>query len=315
MFTDGMLFATSKSSNSSMKTQLTLRLMGFICILAAAANTQQLLAQAGGNRSADEEAVRQAGKDYLAAMAHGDVKALADFWTADGTYTDETGKTLKVRDMLAKSAGNMATAPAADVSHVTIRFVTPDVAVEDGNCEMAAATGSEPVQGHYTAMWVKQNGHWKLDSLRETRTAVELSGSDELASLGVFAGEWTGKMNDSTIHISAKWDATKKFLRRDITISGGKVALSGTQEIGWDPLSQHIKSWMFIDDGSYSEGLWSLEGTVWMEASSRVLPSGKVSKATQVYKVPDKNTLIWKLIHGSIDGQPAQDFEVTLKKS
>ncbi|HTQ38202.1 MAG TPA: DUF4440 domain-containing protein [Pirellulales bacterium] len=304
-----------------MKNHLPLRMCGFVGALGILLSTRLALAQGSGNRAADEAAVRQAGKDYLAAMARADVKALADFWTADGTYTDETGKTVNVHDLLAKSAAGSGAptpavaAPPTSVSQVTVRFVTDDVAIENGDCETALENGKEPITGHYTALWVKQSGRWKLDSLKEYRTPAETSGSDELASLGVFVGEWSGKMNDSTIHISAKWDATKKFLRREIAISGGKVSLNGTQEIGWDPLAQHIKSWMFIDDGSYSEGLWSLEGTVWMEASQRVLPDGKISKATQVYKVPDKNTLIWKLIHGSVDGQPAQDFEVTLKRS
>ena len=72
---------------------------------------------------------------------------------------------------------------------------------------------------------------------------------------------------------------------------------------------------MFCDDGSLSEGLWSLEGNVWMVLSTRVLTDGRVSESTQIYKFPDKNTIVWKSIDGSIDGQPTDDFEVTLKRS
>jgi uncharacterized protein (TIGR02246 family) len=298
-----------------MNKSLPLGIASILCAFAMMLGAHSLLAQSG-NQTAEESAVRQAGKDYLAALARGDAKAVADFWTADGTYTDESGRTVKARELLAKStaSGSMAS-PATNIGDSTVRFIAPDVAQEDADCDMALGNGASPVKGHYTALWVKQNGQWKLASLRESRASTTTSGSDELASLGVFVGDWTGKMNQSTVHISAKWDATKKFLHRDFTISGGNVSLNGTQEIGWDPLTQHLKSWMFIDDGSYSEGWWSLEGTVWMETSSRVLPDGKVSKATQVYKFPDKDTLIWKLIHGSVNGQPSQDFEVTLKRS
>ena len=163
-------------------------------------------------------------------------------------------------------------------------------------------------------MWVKQNGHWKLDNLREMRTEAPAMAGGQLSSLDVFTGEWSGEVNKMTVRVSAKWDATKKFLRRECSISGGKASLASTQEIGWDPMSQHIKAWKFNDDGSYGEGLMSLEGNAWMELSSRVFPDGKTSTATQIYKFPDKNTMVWKVIRGSVEGQPTEDLEVVLKR-
>jgi uncharacterized protein (TIGR02246 family) len=288
----------------------------WICAVVLATGARSLLAQAPAGRAEDEAAVRQAGKDYLAAMDRGDSKAEADFWTADGTYTDETGKSVKVRELLEKNtAATGAARPQTKVSNVKVRFVTGDVALEEGNCDTTLPGSAAAVKGHYTALWVRQNGRWKLDTLRETRMDTPANGDNQLGSLGAFTGDWSGEANKMTVHVTTKWDATKKFLRRECSISGSKASLNGTQEIGWDPLSQRIKSWMFNDDGSYSEGLWSLEGNVWMELSSRVLPDGKTSTATQIYKFPDKNTMVWKLIRGSVDGQPIDDFEVVLKRS
>jgi uncharacterized protein (TIGR02246 family) len=279
-------------------------------VLAAALMLQTTASYAG-----DEAGVRQAGKDYVAAVEHGDTKALTEMWTADGTFTDENGRTTKARDALAKTTGSgHVTRPAINLSHITVRFLTDDVAVEDADTETTPSSGRAPVKGHYTATWVRKDGRWKLDSLKETRVSAAASNSEELASLGLFAGEWSGQMGQNTIHISAKWDATKKFLRREISVSG-VTQMSGTQEIGLDPATGRLKSWTFLDDGSYGEGLWSLQGTVWMEASSRMLPDGKVIKAVQAYKFPDKNTLNWKLIRGSVDGQPAPAMEVVLKRS
>jgi uncharacterized protein (TIGR02246 family) len=259
--------------------------------------------------------VRQAGNDYLAAAEHGDAKALADFWTADGTYTDANGRTVKVHDALSKAAAaNRLPHPSANVTHVTIRFITDDVAVEDADSETSGTNGHPSVKGHYTALWVRQDGRWKLDNLKETRLP-STSGAEELTSLAPFVGEWSGQLNDTTLHISAKWDANKKFLRREFSTSSSKSPLAGTQEIGWDPIVGRIRSWAFLDDGSYTEGLWSLQGTVWMEVSSRVLPDGRMVKAVQVYKFLDKNTINWKLIRGSVDGKPAPAMEVVLKRS
>jgi uncharacterized protein (TIGR02246 family) len=308
------IFAINRSSSSAMSKTIFRRICIPICIASALSIAHGASAQSPGASTRDESGIRQAGKDYLAAAERGDVKALADFWTADGIYTDASGRTTKARDLLGKSASHLRHQPTT-VSHVSVHFITDDVAVEDADCEMSGANGSPPVTGHYTALWVRQNGRWKLDSLRETRTSSAANPSEELASLAPFVGEWTGQIDQSTIHISAKWDATKKFLRREFSVTSGKAPLAGTQEIGWDSLTGHIKSWAFLDDGSHGEGLWSLEGTVWLEVSSRVLPDGRIIKATQTYKFPDKNTLIWKLIRGSVDGKPAQTMEVTLKRS
>ena len=267
-------------------------------------------------KQGDEAAVRQAGKDYLAAAERGDGKALADFWTADGTYTDELGRTSKVHELLAhETGGGKIARPRTEVSDVKIRFLTPDVAEETGVCETASPAGAEPVKGAYSALWVHQKGGWKLESLRESRLEAS-PGNGQLANLDVFIGQWTGETNKLKIEVSAKWNSTKTFLRRDFKISSaGKPVFNGTQEIGWDPATGHIRSWMFNDDGSFGEGFWSLEGTAWMVLSTRVLSDGQISKATHVYKFPDKNSMIWKSIRGSIDGQPADDFEIVLTRS
>jgi hypothetical protein len=279
--------------------------------IAASAGHAQSPAKPG-----DEAAVRQAGKDYLSAVDRGDAQALADFWTADGTYTDEGGHTSKVHDLLsqATSGGKMAR-PRTEVSDVRIRFLTPEVAEEVGTCETASPAGVEPVTGAYSALWVHQGGRWKLESLRESHPAAA-AGNGQLANLDVFVGQWSGEANKLKIDVSAKWNSTKTFLRRDFKISSaGKPVFNGTQEIGWDPATGQIRSWMFNDDGSYGDGSWSLEGTVWMVLSSRVLSDGQISKATHVYKFPDKHTMVWKSIRGSIDGQPADDFEIVLTRA
>ena len=300
------------------------KLLSIGCLIVVAKGA---LAQTPGSRADDEAAIRQAGKEYLAALERGDAKAVADFWTADGTYTDETGNTVKVHDTILKGAANAGSATAgkseSSFAHAVVRvmdrklrFVSADVAIDEGDCEDTPPGGGAPTDGHFTALWVRQNGKWKLDNLVESRLPESgASAADTLASLDVFAGDWTGEIKQSTIHISAKWDATKKFLRRNVAVNIGKATMSGLQLIGWDPVTEHIKSWTFDDDGSHGEGLWSLEGNVWMVMASRVLPDGKTSTAVQVYKFPDKNTIVWKSIRGSIDGQPTDDFEVTFKRA
>jgi uncharacterized protein (TIGR02246 family) len=275
-------------------------------------STRELSAQAV-DHAKDEAAIRQASSDYLTALAKGEAKSLADFWTADGTCTDEAGHTVKVREQLTKGgaaqAGTSARAKPADAN---IRFIANDVAVEEGPIESPPVEGGLAVKGRYVATWLRQGERWRLDNVQETRT--EAANADQVASLNVFVGEWKGEKNGITVNISAKWDANKKFLQRKVTMSAGKSSIVGTQQIGWDPLSQQIRSWLFSDDGSLSEGVWSREGYFWMVLASRVLPDGQISKSTQVYKFPDKSTLVWKSVGCSIDGEPTDDFDITLKR-
>ena len=287
-------------------------------VLSLFTSGRMLFAQGTADRSKDEAALRQAGKDYLAAMERGDAKAVAEFWTAEGTFTDAAGRTVKVAEMLAKSGppavsagAGSAARPQMNVTNVTIRFLADDVAVEEGDCETGAGTSA--VKGRYTALWVRQNEKWKLDSLRETVLGTPVV--DRRPSLDVFIGDWAGEYNKSTIRVSAKWDADKKFLRREFTMGTGNISVSGLQVIGWDSLTQQIKSWSFLDDGSRGEGVWSLEGNVWMEFATRVLADGRTSSSIQVYKFPDKNTMVWKVMRGSVDGQPAEDFQIVLKRA
>jgi ketosteroid isomerase-like protein len=273
------------------------------------------LAQSAGDRAKDEAALRQASADYVKAIERGDSTALVDYWTADGSYTDQGGHTVSIHELLAKGDNQVRAAGARPMAaNSKLRFLTGDVALEDGAWTIPGVDGSEQAIGHYTATWVRTGGRWKLDSVRETQATPAVN-AEQLASLNVFEGDWAGEANKIALRVSAKWDANRKFLRRQITMTAGKSALTGTQYVGWDPLARQIRSWTFNDDGSYSDGAWSLQDNKWLVVSTRVLPDGTTSEAVQVYKVPDKNTLVWKLILGAIDGQPTDDVEVVLKRS
>ncbi len=79
------------------------RVCHWICAGLLLLSAHDLLAQPAGSRTKDEADIHQAGKDYLTAIGRGDSKALADFWTTDGTYTDETGRTVKVMTCFRKA--------------------------------------------------------------------------------------------------------------------------------------------------------------------------------------------------------------------
>ncbi len=234
-------------------------------------------AQNPNPRTADETALRQAGKDYLAAVSKGDPKAIAEFWTADGTYTDEHGQTQPARELISQSfSGGQVIRQPMEVKGVTLRFLTENVALEEGTClvlpgataarsasETKASGGSDVMTGRFCAVWVKQLGNWKLDCLHEWRidseTGANQNTSNDLVSLDPLVGQWTGKSGTTTMQFTSKWNANKTFLHRDLSeTADGRTVMMGTQEIGWDPGSLSIKSWCFNEMAATAKasGIW-----------------------------------------------------------
>ncbi len=285
--------------------------------LAASQNAvAQNPASVPADRKQDEQAVRAAGKEYMAALERGDAKALAAFWTADGDFVDEAGRSHPAQEMIdqeAKAAGKDPR-PQMKVTGGSIRFLTPDVAIEDGASEVIHAKGLPGVRGRFTAIWVKREAKWRLASLRELRvepsTAVE-----QLADLEALVGDWSATSDETTLEVSAHWNVTRTFLLRDLKIlQKGKMIFSGTQRIGWDPLSHKIRSWIFDSDGGYGEGIWTKQGGAWLVHATGVLPDGRRTSSTNIYTMDGKDRFTWQSVGARTDGDPQPELNVTLNR-
>lgn len=137
---------------------------------------------------ADEEAeIRSQVELYAAAYNNRDAQGLAEFWSPNAVYMDlTTGERIEGREAIAamfvthfQSAGDSRLSLSID----SIRLVTPDVGIEDGRAQLIVA-GSEPLDTTYTAVHVKTDGVWLLDSVRETNVPTAApSHLDQLAWL------------------------------------------------------------------------------------------------------------------------------------
>src|SRR5690606_397590 len=116
------------------------RAAAFILALAGALDqgASQVVAQAPAgasskkpaDRATDEAAIRKASKAYTAAVRKGDAKAIAEFWTEDGVYTDENGNSTNARKLIEASFTDHNKAlPKTDLVDVKVRFISPDVAM------------------------------------------------------------------------------------------------------------------------------------------------------------------------------------------
>jgi len=262
-----------------------------------------------------EAELRQAGQAYAAALEKGDYSAAAEFWTKEGTYVDAAGQSFVARERLVKAAGNKQPPRLVQVGAIKVRFLTPDVAIEEGTCDFRDTTRNAVVNGKFSALWIKQDKFWRLENLRES-VAEPVVDAEPLAGLEIFVGQWTGQQDKLNVVLTVSWNSTKKYLVCEYTLSSdNKTVFHGSQRIVWDPLAKQIRGFAVGDDGSFGSGVWSREGTIWMMTSNRVLPDGKHAQSTQTFKFRDRDTLDWSVIRNTIEGQPLPEMKFTLQRA
>lgn len=270
--------------------------------------------------SADEKAIREAGEAYRAAFAKGDIEAVAAFWAANADLVDQTGHAYKVQALLEQArkqaeAGGTIPPPQRKSTTLSIRFVTPDVALEDGTFERGSAEGSH--DGHYTAVWVKRNGKWLLDGERESPVNAPTV-EDPLPSLAWMVGEWTAAGDDQSAEISCTWGPGKTYLLRQISLKPKNgQPFSATQWIGWDPIQEQLRSFLFDSRGGFNEGLWTNEGDAWVVRNKGTSRDGTRTTGTMLYSRIDDDTWTIESLEDEVDGQPGPEINlrVTRKKA
>jgi len=286
-------------------------------------------ANALAQSSEDEKAIRAAGVAYQDALTKGDGKALAALWTADGDIVDAHGAVMKGRDTMALTAppASGAQTPAFRIHDTSLRFLTPDVALEDGMIDILVPGAATPLVGRFSATWVRQGGAWKIAGLREAQLPGA-TGSAQLTDLDWMVGDWTVVDNappesKASLHpameVSVRWNAGHTFLLRDMKITPAATngsesvpPLHVTQRIGWDPLSRQIRSWVFSADGGHGEAFWSRDGNAWIARTTAVLPDGSQTASLNVYTYDGKDRCTWQSFHTHAGGEHLPPVNMTM---
>jgi uncharacterized protein (TIGR02246 family) len=265
-------------------------------------------AETGTGSQAEIAAIRAAAANYLAAVRSGNGDDIRRLWTPEGDYIDASGQHFKAHELL----GNQhpaATTPSPDSNAGTaktslpsssLRLITPEVAIEDGAADLGIADDGNRQTGRFTAVWVKRDGRWLLDSLREGVVA-STSANDELQSLSWLLGEWAGVADDHAIVVSSNWTAGGKYIVREFAIYGdGDELVTATERIGWDPVRGQIVSWTFDSQGGRSEGRWTRDGERWLVEGGKVMADGKTAKTTSIYTPGDGKSYVWETTRATI---------------
>ncbi len=249
-------------------------------------------------------------------MNRGNLEALLALWSPDADYIDEAGKVTRGKEALTavfkKSLADIKGSKVAGKMN-SLKFLRPDVAVEDGSLEFTAPDGTKE-SNRYAIVWVKSGDHWLISSARDLPAEVNDVPSlayPQLKALEWLVGEWQDASDKIDVSVVCRWDRNKSFLVMQYEVKQpGEEPLHVTQRIGWDGYNERIRSWTFDSQGGFGESNWQRDGNRWVAATSGILPDGGTGGATNVYQFVDPNTILWRSLDRDVDGQPLADAEI-----
>jgi uncharacterized protein (TIGR02246 family) len=245
--------------------------------------------------TADERAIRAADDAFVREYNQGDSKALAARFTEDAEAIELDGARFHGRDRIERRlAETFAASPGVKIALeiAAIRFLTPDVAKEEGHAVVTPAKEA-PLVRPYTVLYVKRAGRWLINSVRED-AEVELGAHDHLKELEWMNGEWIDEGHDSVVRAQCRWSNDGNFLIRQFTVKRqGAPVMSVSQRIAWDPLARQMRSWEFDSEGGFGEGRWSRDGERWLVKHTAVRPEGTLVSAVNIMSRERPDLVRW----------------------
>ena len=263
--------------------------------------------------SSNEEAIRETGETFVKAYERGDAKAVAAHFTADAEYIDEQGNLSQGRQEIEELLNALFSKNSDSTLELTIesiRFLGPGVAIEDGSATVTRAAGNPSDYSRYTAVHVKTDGKWLMASCREHTPKDLRQHAAQLAQLDWLLGDWVDEADDSVVEFACLAVDKGNFLLREFTVKiAGQAAMSGSQRIGWDPVTGKLRVWTFDSEGGYGEGTWQHNGDLWALKSAGVTADGQPASNTFLFKVLNAHTISWQAIDREVGGVSLPDTD------
>jgi uncharacterized protein (TIGR02246 family) len=263
-------------------------------------------------RAADTRAIADVVNAFTKAFEAADAKAVAMLFTDDAQVSDESGTTKGRTNIEARFAAYFAQMPKPRLTIKVdgLRFVSPDVAIEDGRADVKSEMpGAKTESSKYTVVYVRQDGKWLHSSLRDM-PADEPPVAERLKELEWLVGDWVNESHEAVVQSTCKWSDDRHYLLRDFVIHvQGKPALKVSQRIGWDAAAKQVRSWVFDSDGGFAEGLWTRAGDRWTIKAQGTRRDGKVATATQVITQTGRDHLRWTSYDRTTGGDLIPDIE------
>jgi uncharacterized protein (TIGR02246 family) len=268
----------------------------------------------------EEAAIRKVIDAFSAAYNRRDLEGVLAVWMDDAEFVADTGKAYRgketIRILLKRSLANNQGAKQA-VRVQSIRFLKPDVALETGVVTLTSKDGASE-DGKYECVWMKLDGKWLINRVRDLTEAVEgeePAAVGELKPLAWMVGEWTVKDGKGDVKLNCKWGPGQTYLVLEFLIKreDGKD-LTISQRIGYDAANESVRSWVFDSGGGFGGGFWTREGNTWHVASEGTHPDGRAASSQDTWKFSNDGEFTYSSTNREVDEAPLPDINVTFVK-
>ena len=261
-----------------------------------------------------EHAAKQLTEALRAAYQRGDAKAFANTFTMDGEYLDAHGEVFHGRKRIAEDLAILFRASpesTIEIELTSTRSIGRNLIAADAVTHFKKSPESVAVPGKCHLICVREADSWLIASLHESLMEDEAwSHHSRVSQLEWLVGDWISEGQEAHVHFSCRWDESEHFLLRDFTIEvAGARPLSGTQRIGYDPITQQLKFWTFDSAGGFSDGFVHGTGETWTLKSSGVTPDGQLARATNIWTRIDNNRMTSETTDHIVRGEQVHDDE------
>ncbi len=300
-----------------MRQRLTLAILGLALLVTLPAWTQPP-ARKAPEKNPEEDVLMKRAQAFVEAFNKGDAAAMAAFFTPGGDVVDQEGNHLKGRKAIEESYKKLFTEVKGAklfIRIASLRVVSPTLALEDGTTEVVIPD-APPSAARYTVVWVKHDGEWYFESVREA-IAVPPSNAKHLQDVAFLIGNWAeDSEKGGGSRFSYSWAEQGNFIvstfdltMKDISVGGG------TQWLGWDPTIKKVRAWSFLFNGGFAEGVWTKEEKGWKVAVTATMADGTKVTATNVVKKIDADHLSLHFVDRMVNGKPLpDDKEIKMKR-
>ena len=171
----------------------------------------------------------------------------------------------------------------------------------------------------FKAIYVEKDGSWLLQKFIEANFLHTSTHYTHLKSLEWLIGTWEDDSEYIDVAYQFGWDPHRNFIQQDFKMKIlGEEELSGRQIIGWDPVQNTIRSWIFDSDGGFGECKWTQEGDkIWYVQVKFTLSDGRTASALHIYTKINEDTYTFSSIDRDIDGKLLPDsgpFKIVRKR-
>jgi uncharacterized protein (TIGR02246 family) len=254
-----------------------------------------------------EQAIREVIASFKTAFDKADADTIAALCAEDAQVVGPEGNAVKGRAAILQQfqtyfAENPGATVELDVQ--SLRFLTPDVAQEEGVARVTTSPDAEPGESRYSVLYVRKDGKWLQQEVRdypsaaavaegtEAADAAEIAFENPMSRLDWLIGEWVDESPTQVITHRCRYILGGKYIVREYSTSYDENdSVSGAHVIGYDPQSGLIKSWGFDAEGSHGEALWTRDGDRWVIKMNGVLGDGRTVSATQILEKINNNSL------------------------